>query len=87
MPSLKDEIKNNKPVWVWRTSLLALIGVLGFLGSWVFAEVSAAPKVYVSKEEQRIRDQRQDKDRGELERKIDEGFRETQRLILELHKK
>jgi hypothetical protein len=86
MPTLKEEFKQNKPTWVWRGSLMILFALLSFLGSWLFNEVSAMPKEYVNKEDQRLIDKRQDQEQRDLEKKIDDGFKETQRLILDLHK-
>jgi len=86
MDNLKEEFKKNKPTWVWRGSLTALICILGFLGSWLFTEVSAMPKEYVNKVDQHEIDGRQDRQHEALEKKIDEGFKETQRMILDLHK-
>ena len=86
MATLKEEFRQNRPTWIWRGSLLALIGILGFLGSWVFAEVSAAPKEYATKVEVARENDRQNVEIRAMERKIDDGFKETQRIILDLHK-
>ena len=87
MATLKDEFRQNKPTWIWRGLALGLLGILGFLGSWIFTEVSAAPKEYATKVEVREDQKRQDRDIDSLEKKIDDGFKETQRMILDLHKK
>ena len=76
----------NKTVWVWRGSLLVLLAILSFLGSWVFQEVSAMPKTYPTKAEVQHENDRQDAEHRALETRINEGFEETQRLIIELHK-
>jgi hypothetical protein len=86
MPTLKEEIKQNKPTWIWRGSLMILFALLSFLGSWLFNEVSAMPKEYVNKVDQRSIDERQDRKQEALEKKIDQGFKDTQQLILDLHK-
>ena len=86
MATLKEEFRQNRPTWIWRGSLLALIGILGFLGSWVFTEVSAAPRNYATKTEVRRENDRQDIDIRAMEKRIDDGFKETQRIILDLHK-
>lgn len=83
---LSEEFKQNKPTWIWRGTVLVLIGVLSFLGSWIFTEVSAAPKVYQTKEEQRAVDNRQDTEIRAIRSEVQEGFKETQRIILDLHK-
>ena len=86
MTTLKEEFSQNKPTWIWRSSLLVLIAILGFFGSWIFTEVSAAPKEYATKQEVRLKNDKQDERQTRLEKRIDDGFRETQRIILDLHK-
>ena len=84
---IKKEFSTNRPTWLWRGGLLGLLGVLSFLGSWVFAEVSAMPKTYATKEKVRQIEQDNDREHRQMLDKIDDGFRETQRIILDLHKK
>jgi len=83
---IKEELKTNMLTWVWRATLVSLIAILSFLSSWVFQEVSAIPKNYVTVESQSRVDDRQDIERREIRKRIDEGFKETQRMILDLHK-
>jgi hypothetical protein len=85
MITLSEKFKQNKNTWIWRSICLALIGVLGFLGSWIFGEVSAMPKEYATKQEVRLENDRQDERQTRLEKRIDDGFKETQRIILDLH--
>lgn len=87
MATMKEDFKQNRPTWIWRGTLLLLITVLSFLSSWVFTEVSAIPKNYVIREEQNRVDDRQDAERTAISKRIDDGFKETQRIILDLHKK
>jgi len=85
--TLKEEFRRNKPTWIWRAVALGLLGVIGFLGSWIFTEVSAAPSKFATKVEVRRENDRQDIEIRSIEEKIDEGFEKTQRMIFELHKK
>lgn len=87
MATIKEDFSNNKTTWIWRGTLLSLLAVLSFLSSWVFSEVSAIPKNYTTKQQQNRIDDRQDAERKSLGEKIDNGFRETQKMILDLHKK
>ena len=87
MPTLKEDFSRNRPTWIWRGTLLVLIAILSFLSSWVFSEVSAIPKNYPTKDQQNRVDDRQDREHRTLEQKKDDGFRDTQKMILDLHKK
>lgn len=86
MASIMMEVRDNKPVWIWRLTLLVLIGFSGFMLKWAFAEINEVPKIYPTKVEQQAIDTRQDTEIRTLRHEITEGFRETQRIILDLHK-
>jgi hypothetical protein len=86
MATIIEDVKSNKASWLWRFLLLLLLGVLGFVAKWGFAEMTAIPKVYRPKAEQQVIDQRQDRQIEAMQHEISEGFKETQRMIIDLHK-
>lgn len=86
MATMIEEIKQNKASWTWRLILLLFLGLLGFMGKWGFAEISNIPKVYRPKAEQQVIDNKQDRQMEIMQKEIHEGFKETQRMIIDLHK-
>lgn len=83
MPNGERKILNH----AWRGTIGVLLGLLAFLGGWLFTEVSAMPKTYSTKKEVREIEVDNDKEHQAIRDSIDEGFKETQRIILDLHKK
>ena len=78
--------ENGKISWLWRGIVLAGLTVVGGLMAWNFSEVAAIPKEYPTKVEVNDDNAKQDSRIEQLSRDIQEGFRETQRIILDLHK-
>jgi len=94
---IRREFANNRPTWIWRICLTAFLGMVVSVVTWGFTEVAAIPKVYPTKAEiQRANDiqdrdiiryqEKNDRDHQIITQRIDEGFKETQRIILDLHK-
>lgn len=46
MNKVKESLEQN--VWLYRAVVMSLLGVLAFLGSWVFTTVTDIPKNYVT---------------------------------------
>jgi hypothetical protein len=77
---------NGKTAWLWRGIVIGFITLIGGLMAWNFNEVAAIPKEYPTKVEVDKDNDKQDSRIEQLSRDIREGFRETQRIILDLHK-
>jgi hypothetical protein len=77
---------NGKTAWLWRGIVIGFITLIGGLMAWNFNEVAAIPKEYPTKVEVNKDNDKQDSRIEQLSRDIREGFRETQRIILDLHK-
>jgi hypothetical protein len=77
---------NGKTGWLWRGIVIVVLGLIGGLMTWNFTEVAAIPKEYPTKVEVDKDNDKQDSRIEQLSRDIREGFRETQRIILDLHK-
>lgn len=80
-----DSASNNTLSWFGAVGIL--LGVLGFLGAYLFNEVSAMPKVYETTEQHQRDMDKQDERQRIIEKKLDDGFDGVQKLILDLHKK
>lgn len=78
--------ENGKTGWLWRGIVLAAIALIGGLMAWNFSEVAAIPKAYPTKVEVNKDNDKQDSRIEQLSRDIHTGFRETQKMILDLHK-
>lgn len=77
---------NGKTGWIWRGVIIGVITLIGGLMAWNFNEVAAIPKEYPTKVEVNDDNAKQDTRIERLSQDIKEGFRETQRMILDLHK-
>jgi TM2 domain-containing membrane protein YozV len=77
---------NGKTAWLWRGIIVGVITLIMGLMTWNFTEVAAIPKAYPTKVEVDKDNAKQDTRIERLSRDIQEGFRETQRIILDLHK-
>jgi cytoskeletal protein RodZ len=73
--------------WLWRGIVLAFITLIGGLLAWNFSEVAAIPKEYPTKVEVNQDNEKQDSRIDKMQEAIVEGFKETQKIILDLHKK
>jgi len=83
--AVQQKVNNNAAPWIGGISIL--LAVLGFLGAFLFNEVTASPKTYETIESHRRDIDKQEQDRRRVEDKIDSGFEKIQKLILDLHKK
>jgi hypothetical protein len=77
---------NGKTGWLWRGAIIGVITLIGGLMAWNFNEVAAIPKSYPTKIEVDKDNDKQDVRIERLSQDIKDGFRETQRIILDLHK-
>lgn len=83
-----DKINKKPAMWIGIVSAVFVLtlGVYGFLGAHIFNEVEAAPKTYETKEDHNIDIDRIEKGQDRIEDKIDSGFKEIRKMILDLHK-
>jgi cell division protein FtsB len=81
----QNRVNGNAAPWIG--GIAVFISVLGFLGAFLFNEVTAAPKIYETIEQHQRDVDKQERDRQMVEDKIDKGFDKIYRLILDLHKK
>ena len=77
----------NKKSAMWIYILGLFIGLLGFLGTFLFNQVAALPATYTTIEQHNRENDRQDRRQEIIEKKIDDGFQQIRELIIDLHKK
>ena len=80
----QKKVNSNAAPWIGGISIL--VAVLSFLAAFLFNEVTAMPKTYKTIEAHERDMDKVEKRQQRIEDKIDRGFENLQKTILDLHK-